>query len=190
MSSVLEFLSIKHKIIKTLPDGNCFYYCISKSFELKDTIHAIRLKVAQKLTDEDAILYSAIHNKKKTLQELQHKVVFKNEWADDIEISKIPKIYKDVVIIIIDDNHNSICMVGNRKCSKKIFVRRRNLHYDLIELNNKFSEQIMSLLKNKKCVSINRTSSIVHSNYTVDIFILVLFSSVIVFKLLNSHRTT
>lgn len=169
-SKVLQKLGKKHAVVNTPADGNCFYHAFSYIFDVP--YESIRSDIANKVTEEDAYVFSAINGVKQSRQELSLRIEEGRDFADDVEISKAVQIY-GVVLYIVDDEFESICVQCDekqRERSKHGYMLRKGLHYSPILFKTRSgtwsrrSKDVQSIMKGKKCYSFSMT----HAQDTID----------------------
>ena len=158
-SKILEHLE-SHYEIQTIPqDGNCFYHSIVISLDLKYDAHELRSKVANILTKEEINLLRATRWPENTPNDYILKAIKTTEWADHIEICACLRLLPNVLLVIIDDEFDTITFHGKmKKYTNVIFLRRDVMHYEIVKLDDKSKINVLKMKRKGETIHIESKS--------------------------------
>ena len=162
-SKILEHLESNYEI-QTIPqDGNCFYHSIVISLNLKYDAHELRSRVANILTKEEINLIRATRWTENTPNDSILKGIQTTEWADHIEICACLRLLPNVLLVIIDDEFDTITFHGKiKKYTNVVFLRRDVMHYEIVKLDNKSKINVLKMKSKGETIHVeSKTHSIV-----------------------------
>ena len=171
MSSLLKRLGIKHKVIETPKDGNCFYWAFIAALDLDSTPEKLRKIVDSKLTENEHEILLAINSGD-----------IESRWADEIDILALLRYYNYVDLIIIDNIHQSLIRLKpkNKEMTKTVLVSysASELHYSSVELSRKDKEYITKIFKTqyKKIEDSNNNVVVLTATLTIILFMVPLLT--------------
>ena len=154
-SKILDHLSCIYHIQDIPQDGNCFYHSLVISLNLKYDAYTLRSKVANVLTKEEINLIRATRWTENTQNEDILKGIKTTEWADHIEICACLRLFPNVLLVIIDDEFDTISFHGKIKTfTNAIFLRRYAMHYEIVKLDEKSTKNILKMKHKRETVHI------------------------------------
>lgn len=158
-SKILDHLKCDYEIENIPKDGNCFYHSIVNSLNLKYDADALRSKVANILTKEDIDLIRATRWTENTPNECILKAIKTTEWADHIEICACLRLLSYILLVIIDDEFDTITFHGKmKKYTNVIFFRRHVMHYEIVKLDDESKMHILKIKRKGETVHVKSKS--------------------------------
>ena len=146
-SVVLDTLGCSYLIQPVPADGNCFYHAFIKASQLNITVAALRRFVAKNITNDDAVVFGALHNKQMRRKQVRDIVRNTNQWADEVEISVLTRSLPNVALFIVDENNQCVCKRGQDGAICKSTIALKDEHYYAIVTDNSKLSKIMSGLE-------------------------------------------
>ena len=146
-SAVLDTLGCSYLIQPVPADGNCFYHAFIKASRLNITVAALRRFVAKNITNDDAVVFGALHNKQMRKKQVRDIIRNTNQWADEVEISVLTRSLPDVALFIVDEDNQCVCKRGQDGAICKSTIALKDEHYYAIVTDNSKLSKIMSGLE-------------------------------------------
>lgn len=146
-SVVLDTLGCSYLIQPVPADGNCFYHAFIKAYRLNVTVAELRRFVSKNITNDDAVVFGALHNKQMRKKQVRDIVRNTNQWADEVEISVLTRSLPNVALFIVDEDNQCVCKRGQDGAKYKSTIALKDEHYYAIVTNNAELSRIMSGLE-------------------------------------------
>lgn len=162
-SWVLRRLGVSHRL-RTMPaDGSCFYHALIFAFDLPLDARELRARVADRLTEEDAQLMSAIHDASLSVDEVRARVRA-GKWADHVEAEvAVSRVLQGCALLIVDESVDSVCIQGDLSSPRVAAVVRRDQHYWGVEFFTGAQEStrrapasLLRLLRGRTCAHVKQ----------------------------------
>lgn len=158
-SKILDHLQSEYEIQSIPQDGNCFYHSIVVSLNLKYDAYTLRSKVANILTEEEINLIRATRWPENTPDACILKAIQTTEWADHIEICACLRLLPNVLLVIIDDEFDTITFHGKmKKYTDAIFIRRDVMHYEIVKLKDASKVNVLKMKRKGETIHVGSKS--------------------------------
>ena len=133
MSKVLDRLKLSYDINSMPEDGDCFYHAFIGVFNLNISPLALRKFIAQRITEEDSMVFSALYKQQLTVEDVCRIIKYTNVWADEVEISVLIRSIPNLGIIIVDENQACLCKKGSDNVLYRAVFLLKNEHYYIVK---------------------------------------------------------
>lgn len=128
-SVVLDELGCSYSIESVPADGNCFYHAFIKSNQLGITVKKLRRFIARKVTDDDVVIFGAVHNTPIEKKQVRNVICNTNQWADELEITILMRNLPQVALFIVDEDNTCVCKKGNDSAKHNSILCLKDQHY-------------------------------------------------------------